>query len=236
MARIVVFVYAVLAGVAIAIGGTTFLSTDNKVLGAAFFAIGLYSVLTLGLNLFTGKVCYVFDKDKNYAIDVAIIWLGNLVGACLFGLAICATRVSPALIEKATTIVDAKLADGLVSIFILAIFCNIMIYIPVENYLRNSHEVGKYVGIFLGIIVFILCGFEHCIANMYYFTIAGAWSAKAVLYLLVMTAGNAIGGFIFPLCRKFKDYAENLQKEPEAEVAVAVKPKKKLATEKLSKV
>ena len=50
--------------------------------------------------------------------------------------------------------------------------------------------------------VFILCGFEHCVANMYYFTMGGAWSGRAILYLLVMTLGNAVGGVIGPVTRK----------------------------------
>ena len=50
--------------------------------------------------------------------------------------------------------------------------------------------------------VFILCGFEHCVANMFYFTVGRAWSGKAVLYLLIMTAGNAAGGVSLPLLRR----------------------------------
>ena len=70
-----------LAGAAIALGGTAFLSLENKVLGALFFCIGLFSVCTMGFKLFTGKVCYVFEKDKSYALDLIPIWLGNLAGA-----------------------------------------------------------------------------------------------------------------------------------------------------------
>ncbi len=66
----------------------------------------------------------------------------------------------------------------------------------------NPHELGKYLALFFGVCVFILCGFEHCVANMYYFTMGGAWSGRAVLYLLVMTVGNAAGGVIGPLARK----------------------------------
>ena len=59
-------------------------------------------------------------------------------------------------------------------------------------------------------MVFILCGFEHCVANMFYFSVANAWSGKTVLYLLVMTLGNSCGGLILPLCRKLKDRAEKV--------------------------
>lgn len=77
-----------------------------------------------------------------------------------------------------------------------------MIYIGVEGYRSNPHELGKYLALFFGVCVFILCGFEHCVANMYYFTMGGAWSGRAVLYLLVMTVGNAVGGVAGPLARK----------------------------------
>ena len=61
------FVGGILAGISIAIGGTVFLSLDNKVLGALFFTVGLFAVCTFGFNLYTGKVCYVFDNDREYA-------------------------------------------------------------------------------------------------------------------------------------------------------------------------
>ena len=54
-------------------------------------------------------------------------------------------------------------------------------------------------------VVFILCGFEHCVANMYYFTMGGAWSARTILYLFVITLGNAAGGVIGPLTHKLLD-------------------------------
>ena len=208
MERIKVFLSAVLAGVCIAIGGTVYLSVENKVVGALFFTVGLFTICLFGLHLFTGKVCYVFEKDGSYALDLLFIWLGNLAGT--FGAAWLEgqTRVGPALAEKALALCQTKLGDGLLSIFILAIFCNIMIYIAVEGFLRAPHEMGRYIALFLGVAVFILCGFEHCVANMYYFSIAGVWSGKALLYLLVMTAGNAVGGVVFPLCRQFLNKKE----------------------------
>jgi len=52
------------------------------------------------------------------------------------------------------------------------------------------------------VMVFILSGYEHCIANMFYFTIAKAWSLNTVGYLAVMTLGNAVGGMFIPFVRK----------------------------------
>ena len=112
------------------------------------------------------------------------------------------TRLAPQLIEKASAISQTKLSQGLLSAFILAVLCDVMIYIAVEGYKSISHEAGKYLAVFFGVTVFVICGFEHCVANMYYFTVGGAWSGKAVLYLLIMTAGNAVGGVLIPLLRK----------------------------------
>ena len=81
-------------------------------------------------------------------------------------------------------------------------FCNVLIYLAVDGYARIPNDVGKMLALFFGVMVFILCGFEHCVANMYYFSMAGAWSGKTVLYLLIMTAGNSLGGIAVPLLRK----------------------------------
>ena len=202
MKRVKTFILGVLAGICIAIGGTVFLSTDNKVIGALFFTAGLFTICTFGLNLFTGKVCYVFERDASYAIDLPIMWCGNLVGTWLVAALESATRIGPNLADKAATVAATKLNDSLLSIFILAVLCDILIYIAVDGYGKNPHELGKYLSLFFGVVVFILCGFEHCVANMYYFAVAGQlFTGKGLLYVLVMTAGNAVGGVLFPLAR-----------------------------------
>ena len=116
MKQLKTFVGGILAGISIAVGGTVFLSLDNKVLGALFFTVGLFAVCTFGFNLYTGKVCYVFDQDRKYALGLPLIWLGNLAGAFLAALAESVTRTGPALAEKAREICAVKLNDGIVSI------------------------------------------------------------------------------------------------------------------------
>ena len=199
--RLKTFVYGVLAGINIAIGGTAFLSVESKPLGALLFTVGLFTICTFGFSLFTGKVCYVFERDRDYAIDLPVIWLGNLCGTWLAAFLESQTRTGPALAEKARAICQVKLDDGILSVFILAVFCNILIYIAVDGFNKNPHELGKYLSLVFGVVVFILCGFEHCVANMYYFSIAGMWSAKTLGYVLVMTLGNAAGGVLIPLLR-----------------------------------
>lgn len=201
MSRVKVFVSGILAGVCIAVGGTVFLSVENKAAGAVFFTAGLFTICIFGLHLFTGKVCYVFEKGGDYAMDLPFIWLGNLAGTWTAAWAERHTRIGRALVEKAAGICEAKLADSLLSILLLAVFCNILIYIAVEGFSKAPHELGQYLALFFGVAVFILCGFEHCVANMYYFSVAGLWSGKTLLYLLVMTLGNAAGGVLLPLAR-----------------------------------
>ncbi len=202
MARMRVFLSALLAGVCIALGGAVFLSVEDRVVGALLFTVGLFTICLFGLHLFTGKVCYVFDRDLSYAIDLIFVWLGNLAGTFLAAWAMGQTRVGPALAQRAGELCQVKLVDSPVSLFILAIFCNIMIYIAVEGFRAAPHDLGRYLALFLGVSVFILCGFEHCVADMYYFSAARAWSGKTLAYLLVMTAGNAVGGVLFPLGRR----------------------------------
>ena len=201
MKSVKTFVSAVLGGACIGFCGTAFLSLDSKVLGALFFTVGLFVICTFGLNLFTGKVCYVFQKDRAYAWNIPLIWLGNLVGTGVVAAMMQMTR-NASIADKAAALCQVKLEDSLLSLFILGVLCNIFIYIGVEGFNHNPHELGKYLSLFFGVMVFILCGFEHCIADMFYFSMAGAWSSSAVVRLFVITMGNAVGGIIFPEARK----------------------------------
>ena len=202
MSKLKIFVSAILAGMSIGFGGAAFLSVENRVIGAALFTIGLFCVCTFGFHLFTGKVCYVFQNDRHYALDLPLIWLGNVVGTGVTALLYSLTR-NAAISEKAMALCQVKLDDGLLSVFVLGILCNIFIYIAVEGYLRNPHEVGKYLSLFFGVMVFILTGTEHCVADMFYFWMAGAWSGKAILCVIVISLGNAVGGVIIPLLRAY---------------------------------
>ena len=195
------YVSGILGGACIAFGGVAFLSLESSILGALFFTVGLFTICTLGLNLFTGKVCYVFQRDRAYAVNLPLIWLGNLAGTVIVGLLIQVTRSAGSLVERAQSVCAAKLGDSFLSLFVLGILCNVFIYIAVEGFGQNPHQAGKYLSLFFGVMVFILCGYEHCVADMFYFTAAGVWSADTFLRLLVITLGNAVGGVIFPLVR-----------------------------------
>ncbi|MDU4333485.1 MAG: formate/nitrite transporter family protein [Finegoldia magna] len=202
MKKLADFLYAIMAGVFIAMGGVVFLSLNNKIVGAFMFSLGLFAVCTLKYNLFTGKVGYLFCNDvKTYLPWCLMVWVGNLVGSIIVAELVRLTRVAPGIIEKSTKLVQVKADDTLISLFVLGIFCNIMVVHAVDQYLNNPHEIGKYLGIIMSIMVFILCGFEHCIADMFYIQMARMWNSQTIIALIVITLGNVLGGILIPTMR-----------------------------------
>ena len=194
-----IFLKAAAAGITIGIGGAVYLTLENRVIGAVLFGVGLYTIVLNGLFLYTGKVGYLISaKDKKaYILQLIFTWLGNFAGTALAAAAIPATRIRN-LRRTAEVICKTKLADTPHSILILAVFCGILMYVAVDGF----REKGNPLILFFCVTVFILCGFEHCIANMFYFSLAGAWSLRAVIYLLLMTLGNSVGGILLPLVKK----------------------------------
>ena len=202
---------AFLAGCCIGIGGTVFLLVKDSfpagnVVGALLFTIGLFTICTRGYHLFTGKVCPLFDNKPSYVIDLIIIWLGNLLGTSTIAVIMNLTRVT-AVKKTAAVLVDTKMNDGYLSLFLLGIICNILIFIAADGYAKNPHELGKYLALFLGVSVFILCSTEHSIADMFYFAASGKLftsPAQSFLRLFVITLGNTVGGVSFKVIEKLR--------------------------------
>ena len=186
-----------LAGFVITLGATAYLSLESTMAGALMFTVGLFAICPFGWTLVTGKVCYSFGKGPRYIGFLAVVWISNFAGAAAGGALIRLTRLE-GVVARAQAVAATKLDDGLLSVFVLAIFCNVLIYIAVEGYRSIENSLGRYLAVFFGVTVFVVCGFEHCVANMYYFTAAGAWSGEAIVFILVNTLGNALGGLLVP--------------------------------------
>ncbi len=184
------------AGMMIGIGGIAFLSLENKIAGSFFFSLGLLCVCMYGMNLYTGKIGYILNNKITYLYELFLGLIGNFIGAFAVGRVMLLTRFKDSLFTKAVTVSSLKLNDNLLSIFILSMFCGMLIYIAVNNYKKVNSEIGKYIGIFMCVMVFILCGFEHCVANMLYFTVAKVWSLNTLLYVFIMVLGNSVGSII----------------------------------------
>ena len=71
-------------------------------------------------------------------------------------------------------------------------------YIAVNNFKKGEDSIINY-SIFIFVVVFILRGFEHCIANMCYISLAKAWPFKSAISMLFMIFGNSFGAIIMSL-------------------------------------
>lgn len=191
------FSLAVAAGLFISIGGTVYLSCADKVIGAVMFSVGLISICYLGLALYTGKIGFMFYNHKGGDfIDIAATLLGNAFGTFLFGF-LCGES-NQKLIAVAKALCDGKVEKSLWAVFVSAIFCGVLMFTAVRIYRDGKNPIG----ILFCVPVFILCGFEHSIADMYYFAAARYISFEVLLFLLVVVLGNTVGGLLVPLLIK----------------------------------
>ena len=101
--------------------------------------------------------------------------------------------------ENAITRCLPRLEMGVLPILITAFFCGILMYTAVAIY----KEKGSPLGIFFCVPVFILSGFEHSIADMFYFFLAGEYSLRGVGFILLVVLGNTVGGMLVPALRTF---------------------------------
>lgn len=205
------FISSIISGAFIAFGGISYLYVNysvNLYLAAISFTAGLLMISFLGLHLFTGKVGFAFEAKRRELIELPIILVGNFIGACLIGIALKffmgVSEDSINLFHKYIISVGdsrliplddgAWLATG--KTLISAILCGACVYLACYFYKNSKHLAGKILGIIFPISIFVLMGAQHCIANMFYLTIADKWSGEAWLNILIVTVGNIIGAFI----------------------------------------
>ncbi len=193
-------VNGLLAGILISIGGSVFLacygdgSLLNRTIGSVFFSVALLCICYKGYSLFTGKVGFIPEKHDANAFSV-LLWglLGNAIATILIGLAL--RYAVPNLAVPAETICAAKLTQTWWQTLVRGIFCGFLMYLAVSIY-RDKNSIAA---IFFCVPVFILAGFEHSIANMFYFGAAGMVNLDSAIYLGIVVAGNSIGGMLLPM-------------------------------------
>ncbi len=199
---------AVLAGVMISFGGAVYLAcaaVDKAPLGAILFSLGLSVILIMGFLLFTGKTAYLLENKPSYILYLLTIWLGNILGCMLMGLLVQLAK--PNLGETAKNLCEAKLGQAPWQTIILGALCGILVYIAVDFYRSDDDKksLPKYILVFTCVPAFILCGFEHSVADMFYFAASSAYSlytVKGIIYILLVSLGNLIGAVLFHTVRK----------------------------------
>ena len=181
------------AGLMIAIGGSVFLACENRYVGAVMFSVGLLAICYKGYYLFTGKVGFLSEKHGKEEISLVLLCLlGNCIATTIVGWLV--RFANPALQTAALTVCEAKLGQTLAQGFVRAIFCGVLMYMAVSIY-RDQKSIA---GILFCVPVFILAGFEHSIADMFYFAASGIVSFRAFVYLWVIVLGNSVGGMLLP--------------------------------------
>ncbi len=187
----------VLAGILVSIGGTVLLSCENRVIGAVLFSIALLVICYRGYSLYTGKIGYIILSHTRKDMQTLLTgFSGNLIGTALCGFAV--SYALPDRAARAAAMWANKMQIAYPAVLIRAIFCGVLMYLAVAIW-KDSHSP---LGIFFCVPVFILSGFEHSIANLFYFFAAGLWSGKGIRFLFMVLLGNTVGGMLFPLLGK----------------------------------
>lgn len=224
------FALSIFAGMFIAMGGfgSTVVSYGvqpaaiGRILSAIVFPIGLMMVLVGGAELFTGNnlmLIPVLQKRTSIfkvLLNWIVVYIGNFIGSIFIAWAVawfCITGdhslYSGGLCEGVITTAYSKISLGFWDAFVKGILCNFMVCMAVWVSYAASDLAGKIGALYLPVALFVLCGFEHCIANMYFlpagfFTmirIGQPIDLQLILNALVknmlpVTLGNIVGGSV----------------------------------------
>ncbi len=226
-----VFVLAIFAGIFIAIGGfgSTVASCGvqpsalGRFLSASVFPIGLMMVLIAGAELFTGNsliLSSVLQKKTTVVrmlINWCVVFIGNFVGSVFVAWVVTKSQAielyDGELIQATLRTAIAKVNIPFFSAFLKGIMCNFMVCIAVWVSFAAKDLAGKILALYLPIFLFVLCGFEHCVANMYFipagifvastYDLAAAglnWGTFVLNNLISVTLGNIAGGALLVGC------------------------------------
>lgn len=197
-----------------------------KIVSGLLFPFGLIMVILTGAELFTGN-CLITISCLERKVDLKgmlrnwiYVYVGNFIGALLLAMAV-AYSGPMSLNNNGVAVYTMKVAAGKCALtfgnaFILGILCNILVCIAVAMSLSSKNTIGRAIGAYLPIAFFVICGFEHSVANMYYITAgllakgvpvyaeaattagldvsALTWSNFLTHNLLPVTLGNIVGG------------------------------------------
>lgn len=172
-----------LAGVLIGIAGAVYLNVGG-VVGAAMFAFGLMSVVCWKLDLFTGKSGFWSGRMIWRLIPVLLL---NIAGVAMVAL----TTMKPEMTDMAVGITAKRFATPVWKLFLLSACCGFIMTTAVK-----FGREGNWWPLLFGVPTFILCGFPHCVADIFYWTVAMVQGESFGIILpvyLVTVAGNYAG-------------------------------------------
>ena len=213
-------VLSIMAGFLIALAGyaSTMVSFSvknislSKCLSALIFPMGLILVILLKTELFTGNSLLVIPlinkkiNIKSLLINWLLVYIGNFIGSVLLSLLIyrSGSLTNEALVNAFINIANKKVSYNFINLLILGTLCNMLVCTAVFLGVTHKNTLEKIFVIFIPIFLFVLLGFEHSVANMFYLSI-GALLGKInfinliIHNLLPVTLGNIIGGILIGL-------------------------------------
>ena len=207
---LICFLKGLLAGLSIGLGGflyvlMTFIFKDDsvvelgKIFGSILFAVGLFLVCTFYLNLYTGKIGLIFEekKDKSFYISLPVMLIANLLGAFLLGFVCYLIFKDTDLFLFASKAAESRLVldsvNNYLSTIIKSCLCGLCVYLAVKCFARDRLHLKGILLLVLFVFIFVYCGFQHCIANMFYFGFAFTFRIETLINLLIVITCNSIG-------------------------------------------
>lgn len=181
------FVLALLAGLYIGMGGMFMLLVKSdaslpfaasSLLGGFAFSLGLFAVLVAGAELFTGNNLMVIGRQEGrYGLSQllrswGIVYVGNFCGsvllACILHLANFGGMNGGAVGAAMVSVATAKCALPWTTAFFRAMMCNVLVCLAVWMGFAGKTVVDKFLAAVMPVMAFVACGFEHCVANMFF--------------------------------------------------------------------
>lgn len=177
----VTFKQAILSGALVGIGVVINTVADNRYAGAMLFSLALLTIIQCGLKLYTGKIGFAGTVP---AKDLAVMFVGNLIGVLIPTLLIASQRKE--VMDKFVEVSGNKFNNGFLAMFIFGCFCGVLMFVAV--YCKNT-----VITVFC-IMVFILSGYEHCIADFPYLVVN--FNLMNFVKFLCVVAGNSVGSIV----------------------------------------
>lgn len=153
--------------------------------------LGLMIILSFQMELFTGKAGLLVTREIDW-LKLAEIWVGNFLGTFLVAALYSMTPAGVALAVEAAEIIAVRVSNGYLVNFLLGIGCGVLMFVACRFY----DKLGPGYIVF-PIAVFILAGFNHCVADMFYLHM-NCTEFLAYKVLIPTTIGNLVGCNIIP--------------------------------------
>ena len=190
-------VSSIMAGIYIGLGATVYLVTENKIAGSFFFCVGICLVINYYNMLYTKIIpSYPF---KNYSItDIVLAFFGNLIGGIFYAFLISQTRLADKISDRITTLMEMKINDSYISVFIMSVFCAVLVaYATFGDRIYPDNKIIATFFSMLFIMAFVMCGFDHLVANMFFYSfyaINNGFTLSLLPSFFIVLLGNTIGG------------------------------------------